>query len=332
VRLLVLGGTVFLGRHLIDAALASGHQVTLFTRGRHNPDLYPRVERLRGDRDGDLSALRGREWDAVIDTSGYVPRVVRDSAHLLSGAAGHYTFISSLSVYHETTPPGTDESAPVATLEDETVEEITGETYGPLKALCEREVERALPGRSLIIRPGLIVGPHDPSDRFTYWPHRVARGGETLAPGEPDGGVQFIDARDLADWTLGMAEQYRTGVYNADGPEYRLTMERLLETCKAVSGSDARFIWMDDPFLLDQGVEPWIEVPLWIPRPQAESFFSFDVSKAIAAGLTFRPLEETVRDTLVWASTRPADHAWKAGLAPDREQEILQAWSLRAGQ
>ncbi len=205
-KLLVLGGTVFLGRHLVEAATARGHSVTLFNRGQHNPELYPEVEKLRGDRDSDLSALQGRRWDAVIDTCGYLPRAVRASAELLADAVDHYTFISSISVYADFHTPAMDESAPVGTLADETVEEVTGETYGPLKALCEQAAERALPGRVLNIRPGLIVGPHDPTDRFTYWPVRVARGGEVLAPGRPHVPVQVIDGRDLAEWTVRMVE------------------------------------------------------------------------------------------------------------------------------
>src|SRR5262245_38592594 len=192
-KLLILGGTVFLGRYLVETALAHGHEVTLFNRGQHNPDLYPDVEKLHGDRDGGLDILRGRRWDAVIDTCGYVPRVVRASAELLAGAVDHYTFISSISAYPSFKAIGNDERPPVGTLADPTVEEVTGESYGPLKALCEQAVEQALPGRTLNIRPGLIVGPYDPSDRFTYWPHRVAQGGEVLAPGRPERHVQVVD-------------------------------------------------------------------------------------------------------------------------------------------
>jgi nucleoside-diphosphate-sugar epimerase len=205
-RLLILGGTAFLGRALVDDALGRGHELTLFNRGKTNPELYPEVERLQGDRDGDLTVLQGKTWDAVIDTSGYVPRVVGQSAELLADAVGHYTFISSISAYADFSQPGADENAAVGKLEDESVEEIDGDTYGPLKVLCEEVVEKRLPGRTLIIRPGLIIGPHDPTDRFTYWPCRVERGGEVLAPGKPEKSVQFIDARDLAAWNLDMVE------------------------------------------------------------------------------------------------------------------------------
>jgi len=328
VNILILGGTVFLGRHLVEAARARGHEVTLFNRGQHHPDLFPDVEKLRGDRDGNLDALRGRRWDAVVDTCGYVPRVVRASAELLADAVSYYTFVSSLSVYAATRQPGTDESAPVGRLQDETVEEITGETYGPLKALCEQAAERVMPGRVLNVRPGLVVGPHDPTDRFTYWPARVARGGDVLAPGRPDRQIQFIDVRDLAEWMIHAVEQNHTGVYNADGPDYHLSMGTLLETSKIASDSHAHFVWVEDQFLIDSAVQPWSEVPLWIPEsdPDAAGFFAFDCRKAIAAGLTFRPLEETIRVTLEWETTRSTTHEWRAGLRPEREKELLEAW------
>jgi 2'-hydroxyisoflavone reductase len=330
-ELLILGGTVFLGRHVAEAALARGHAVTLFNRGQHNPDLFPDVEKLRGDRNCVLEALRGRSWDAVIDTCGYVPRVVRASAQRLAEAVGHYTFISSISVYPSFPTPGMDESAPVGTLADESVEEVTGETYGPLKALCEQAAEAAMPGRVLSVRAGLIVGPYDPTDRFTYWPRRVARGGDVLAPGSPNGPVQFIDARDLAEWILRMAETGGTGVFNATGPAEPLTMGRLLEECRTVSGSDATLNWVDEEFLLTAGAAPWSELPLWVPaREEAMAGFSaVSCAKAIAAGLTFRPLAGTIRDTLAWDATLPADRELRAGLKPEREAELLAAW--RAG-
>lgn len=327
-RILILGGTVFLGRALVEAALARGHNLTLFNRGKSNPDLLPHVEQLHGDRATDLHPLQGRYWDAVIDTCGYVPRIVRLSAEGLAPAAGHYTFISSLSVYADTSQPGVDESAPVGTLNDETVEQVTGETYGPLKALCERAVEQSMPGRALIIRPGLIVGPYDPTDRFTYWPHRVAQGGEVLAPGRPARPIQFIDVRDLAEWTLSMVEANQTGVYNADGPAQPLPMDVLLNTCRAVSGSDARFTWVSEDFLAGQKVEGWSQMPLWVPEsdPSNAGFFAFDNRKALAAGLDFRPLAETVRATLEWDAMRPNDHAWRAGIPREREAELLAAY------
>jgi 2'-hydroxyisoflavone reductase len=327
-RLLMLGGTSFLGPHLVDAALERGHQVTTFTRGEHERELPAEVERLRGNRDGGLDVLRGRMWDAVIDTSGYVPRVVRASAELLRDAIGHYTFISTISVYKALPRPGMDETAPVGTLEDETVEEITEQTYGPLKALCEAAVEAALPGRALAIRPGLIVGPLDPTDRFTYWPHRVAQGSEVLAPGTPEHPVQFIDARDLAAWSLRMTERGATGTFNATGPAQPLSMGTLLEMCRDVSESDAQFIWVDEEFVLKSGLQPWTELPLWIPASHADSagMNSVSMARALQAGLTFRPLAATVRDTLAWEAARPADYTWRAGLPREREAEVLAAW------
>jgi 2'-hydroxyisoflavone reductase len=329
VQLLILGGTVYVGRHLVDAARRRGHEVSIFNRGQHNPDLHPDVEKLRGDRDGDLRALEGRRWDAAIDTSGYVPRVVRASAELLAGAVDHYTFISTLSVYSDVGTPGIDEHGKLGTLTDHTVEEVTGETYGPLKVLCEQAVEQAFADRAFIPRPGLIVGPYDPTDRFTYWLHRVARGGEVLAPNPPEAPIQFIDVRDLAEWTIRMVESHQTGIYNATGPDYVLTMGRLLEECRAVSGSDARFTWVDGRFLIEAGVTPWMGLPIWVgDEEEARGFHAIDCSKAIAAGLDFRPLAETIRDTLAWDATRPADTEWRAGLNADRERELLQTWHV----
>lgn len=322
--LLVLGGTRFVGRHLVHAALDRGHRVTLFNRGRSAPDLFPEVETLRGDRDGDLSALRGRRWDAVVDTCGYVPRVVRASAGLLADAVKRYVFVSSISVYSDPLLPGADESAPVATLEDESVEEVTGENYGALKALCERAAEEAMPGRTISVRPGLIVGPHDHTGRFAYWPLRAAMGGEALAPGDPDRPVQFVDARDLARWMLVMAERGKPGTYNATGPRHTLRMGGLLEECANAAGSDIRFTWVDDASLEERGVESFTELPLWLPEEYA-GLLSVDNSRAIAAGLEFRPIAETVRDVLEY-ERGPGDTRYDAGLDPERERELLLEW------
>ena len=329
-RLLILGGTVFLGRHLVEAALARGHTVTLFNRGQHNPELFPAVEKLRGDRTGDLSALAGRTWDAVIDTCGYIPRHVAASARALADSVGHYTFISSISVYANPVA-GTDESGAVATLADPMVETVTGETYGGLKYLCEEAAGNALPGRALLLRPGLIVGPHDPSDRFTYWVHRVAGGGEVLAPGRPPRLVQVIDVRDLAAWNLHLAEQGVTGVFNATGPNYALTMQQLLVDCRAAAGSDAAFTWTTDEFLLANKIVPWTELPLWIPEHDGPSLMAIDISKALAAGLRFRSLQTTVADTLAWDQRLPPDAPRRAGLAGEKETALLAAWHGRSG-
>jgi 2'-hydroxyisoflavone reductase len=325
-HILIIGGTVFLGRHIVEAALARGHTITMFNRGKRNPELFPEVEKLRGDRDNpaELAVLNERRFDAVIDTCGYLPRAVRASAEMLAPRTNHYTFISSISVYADYSKVGITEDDPVGTLADPTVEEVTGESYGPLKALCEQAAEAALPGRTLNIRPGLIVGPHDPTDRFTYWPVRVARGGPLLAPERPGYLVQVIDVRDLAVWTLHMIEHGQVGIYNATGPDYALTIGDVIETCVAVSGSDAQARWASAALLAEQGIAPWSELPLWVPEgPDTAGFATVDCSKAIADGLSFRPIAETVRDTLAWAQSRPADYQWRAGLSAEKEQAAL---------
>lgn len=329
-KLLVLGGSVFLGRHVVSAAIAAGHTVTMFNRGQHNPELFPEVEKIRGDRNTDLDRLGGRRWDVVIDTSGYVPRVVRMSAEMLAPAVDHYTFISSLSVYASMSTPGIDESAAVGTIEDETTEKVTGETYGPLKALCEKAVEEVMPGRAQCVRAGLIVGPDDPTDRFTYWVQRVAEGGDVLAPGAPEQLVSFIDVRDLAEWIVRSASAGTAGVFNASGPSAPCTMRALLDTCRLVSGSDARFTWVAEDFLLEQGVEPWQQMPLWLPDdPEYRGFNDVDCSRAIAAGLRFRRVDETVAATLANHRTRSMVAGQRAGISRDRERELLALWQQR---
>ena len=334
-RVLIIGGTLFLGRRLVDAASARGHEVTTFSRGRHQSAAQPRVESLRGDRHGDVSALRGRRWDAAIDTCGYVPGAVNRIMDVLAGSIAHYTFVSSVSVYAEYPPAGIDERAPVATITSDELreaEEIAtgaratartyGEMYGALKALCEEAAEKRMPGAVLNVRPGLIVGPDDYTDRFTYWVKRVAEGGQVLAPGRPERRVRVIDARDLAEWIVRMVEGGQHGVFNATGAEDGLSFGRMLEACRRVSGSDARFSWTDDAFLLSHGVQPWSELPLWIP-PEDNGIFEVRNDKAIAAGLTFRALDTTVRDTLAWDRMRGGDVPSKAGLSRDRERELL---------
>jgi len=317
VRLLVLGGPRFLGRALTDAALARGHEFTFFNRGLTNPDLYPEAERLVGDRDGDLAALRGGAWDAVIDTCGYLPRIVRASAEALR-ESGLYCFVSSISVYADFSIP-TNEDSPVGELGDLPEDAVTAESYGPLKALCEDAVREVFGDRALVVRPGLIVGPHDPTGRFTYWPHRVARSGEVLAPGPPERPTQVIDVRDLAVWMVSSCERGLGGTYNATRPG--VAFGELLDTCQIVSPSDAQITLVTDEFLLDQGVGEWMELPLWIADPALAAADRVDVSRAFAAGLTFRPLRETVRATLDHAATTEA-----AGLTPEREAELLAAW------
>jgi 2'-hydroxyisoflavone reductase len=324
-NVLILGGTGFLGRHLVEAALGDGHRPTLFNRGLSEPGLFPEVEKLEGDREEDLSALLGRRWDAVIDTCGYVPRVVRASAGLLADAVEHYTFVSSISVYSDAIAPEADEEAPVRELPDPTVEEVREETYGGLKALCERAAEEMMSGGVLNVRPGLISGPHDPTDRFTYWPRRVAAGGEVLAPDHEERRVQYIDVRDLASWIVEMSEQRRTGTYNATGPDYELRMGRLLEECEAVGGAGAEPVWVSEDFLEKKGVEPFTDLPLWVPREYA-ALQAIDCGKAIEAGLTFRPLSETIEDVLDWDRATTTGRELAAGLRPEREQELLRDW------
>jgi 2'-hydroxyisoflavone reductase len=332
-KLLVLGGTKFLGRQVVETALARGDEVTLFNRGLHNAEMFPDVEKLRGDRDGGLGVLRGRRWDAVVDTSGYVPRLVRASSAALADSVDLYVFISTVSVYADFSRP-IDEDSPVRTLADESIEEVTGEAYGPLKAMCERAAVEVLPGRVLNVRPGLIVGPYDPSGRFTYWTERVARGGEVLAPAPPDRQVQFVDARDLSEWILRMADARRAGVFNADGPDYRLTMGDFLEACRAGCDGDASFTWVGEQFLLDAGVQPWGGLPLWIPESDdaLRHFLSINCQRALDAGLTFRPVAETARDTFAWQRAgspgivTEGQTVQSHTLTPERERELLDAW------
>ena len=319
-KLLLLGGPRFLGRAITDAALQRGHELTFFNRGTTNPELYPEVERLVGDRAGDLGALAGRDWDAVIDTCGYLPSVVRASAEALS-RSGLYCFVSSISVYAHFRHV-VDENGPIAELDDLPSDEVTNESYGPLKALCEKAVRDVFGDRALVVRPGLIVGPHDPTGRFTYWPHRIARGGEVLAPAPPDAPTQVIDVRDLAAWVVALCDDAVGGTYNATHPG--VSRAELLETCRAVTDSDARITWVTPEFLVEHEVGPWMELPLWLVDPDAEFADRVDVSKALEAGLTFRPLEETVRATLDEARTTEA-----AGLRPEREAKLLAAWHGR---
>ena len=325
-KLLVLGGTKFLGRATVEGALARGHEVTLFNRGETNPELFAEAEKLRGDRDGDLAALEGRSWDAVVDPSGFVPHVVRASAELLADAVGHYVFVSSISVYAEQSGLNTEDSA-VGEIGDWPVDELVlgegGGNYGPLKALCEEVVAEVFPGRSSTVRAGLLVGAHDPTGRFTYWPHRVARGGEVLAPGPPERKVQFVDVRDVAGWMLDLAERRVAGTFNATHPGR--PWGELLETAREVAGSDASFTWVADAFLAEHDVGEWMELPMWLRDPEWVGMHMADVSRAIEAGLSFRPLEETVRETL-----ELAEPTGEAGLSPEREAELLSAWAAGA--
>lgn len=327
-KILILGGTSFLGPQIVEAARARGHVLTLFNRGRTNPSLFPDLEKLRGDRDGDLKSLEGRSWDAVVDTSGFVPRIVTLSASLLAPNVKQYVFISTISVFTQEIKPGTAEDGPLETTPDETSEDVK-KYYGALKALCEKAAEKAMPGRVWNIRPGLIVGPGDKTDRFTYWPVRIARGGEVLAPGDGNDPVQYIDARDLGEWIALGIERGLNGVYNATGPAKKLTMKTMLEEIKKGTGGDAKFTWVSTEFLTKKGIAPWSDLPVWVPGDRG--FTQISNAKAVGAGLTFRPVAVTAKDTLAWYKSLPQDRRGKllAGISDDKEKELLAAWKAR---
>jgi len=331
-KLLVIGGTHFVGRHAVMQAVERGHDVTVFHRGRSEPgNGFPDVEHIHGDRDGDLSALNGRAWDAALDTCGYVPRIVRLSARV-PGIAGHYTFVSSLSVYPDDVEEGATEATPRHGPPFPDTEEDTDETYGPLKVACEVEVQGAFPGRALIVRPGFIVGPHDRNDRFAYWVRRAAMGGEMLAPEPADLRVQLVDVRDLAAFTLDRIEAGTDGVFNVTGPEGVLTMGDLLRTCVAAGNADTDTTWVGLEFLLERGLRKVgdhgsEQLPYWYP--DLAGFCAFDVSKAVGSGLRFRPLAKTVADTLAWDRTRRQTWPMRAGITPEVERDLLDAWRER---
>jgi nucleoside-diphosphate-sugar epimerase len=333
-RILILGGTGFTGPYQVRYALSRGHKVTTFNRGKTHPGELPNeVEQLIGDRNGQLDALRDRQWDVAIDNPTTLPAWVRDAAQILKGNVERYVFISTISVYADT-GQGVDETAPLAKYDGpdpykETIEAVKAsgyKTYGPLKALSEKEAEKWFPEKKLIVRPGLIVGPRDETDRFTYWPVRIDRGGEVLAPGTPSDPVQFIDARDLAEWTIRMAENRETGIYNATGPAKALEIGAMLGSIKDALHSSATFTWLPAEFLKQQKVEAWSDMPVWAGDELGLARTKID--RALAKGLTFRPLAETARDTRAWFKSLPQDRQSKlrAGLTPEREAEVLAAW------
>lgn len=329
-RILILGGTGFIGPHQVRYAVARGHKLTLFNRGKTHPGLFPNVENLEGDRQlSKLEALKTGEWDAVIDNPSTLPRWVREAAELLKGRVKQYVFISTISVYADNSKIGMDETAAVATTDNPTDEKVSGMNYGALKALSEKEAEKVFPGRTTVIRPGLIVGPGDQTDRFTYWPVRINRGGEVLAPGDGTDPVQFIDARDLGEWSIRMVEQEAFGTYNALGPRADLSMAEMLYGIRAVTTADVKFTWVDWNFLKENKVRPWADMPVWVPskEPSMAGFSRVSNARALAKGLTFRPLAETAMATIEDYQTRPADKAkLNAGLTPEREAEVLKAW------
>lgn len=337
-KVLIIGGTRFVGRHLVTAALERGHEVTLFNRGTQSSP-FTNVETISGDRNRDLDKLQGRRWDAVMDTCGYLPRAVKAAAETLSGSVARYVFISSQSAYADVSMPGVTETAPLRSLTSEQLDRAYqidtsgqpsyGELYGGLKALCEQAAEQAMPDRVLVVRPGLIVGPYDYTDRFSYWVVRVARGGEVLAPGRPERPVQFIDARDLAEWIVSMTESSGVGIYSANRSPNSLTMQTVLDECKSIGDSDAVFTWASEAFLHEEKVAAWSEMPLWLPEeeaPQLQGFMFVNCDKALAAGLRIRSLSDTVRDTLTWAHNELRDAALKAGMDSEREQTLLRKW------
>ena len=325
-NILVIGGTIFLGRHFVETALKGGHTVTLFHRGKSNPDLFPEIEHIYGDIRSidDLKKLSGRSWDAVVDPSAYFPKDVELLLNQIGQQTNHYTFISSISVYAGEGKEGPTEASPVGELtEDMPLDRITHASYGPLKAAAERKAEEMLPGNVLKVRPGLIVGPNDPSDRFTYWPWRVAAGGDVFAPGKPEESVQYIDVRDLAEWMLRMVEGRVTGLYNATGPEQPMPMEVFLQTIAKAFESEVRFIWGSEEFLAEHQISPYMDMPLWVPS-EANGMSRTDISRAVNAGLTFRSLEEIARDTLNWFKTTDRfSGELRAGISREKEGELL---------
>jgi 2'-hydroxyisoflavone reductase len=336
-RILILGGTRFIGLHMTALALERGHTVTFFNRGKTKTERFPDVERIKGDRNGEIDGLKDRDWDVAIDNSGYVPRHVKLSAELLAPRVKQYVFVSSISVYPDFSVPR-DESSPVGKLDDEAIEKVDGDTYGPLKALCEQAAERAMPGRTTVIRPGLIVGPDDNTDRFTYWPARAARGGEFIAPGAPKDAFQIIDARDLAAFTLDAVENNHIGVYNLVSNVNGFRFGELTEACIASANRRARpevkprAVFLPAEFLEEQKVEPWSEMPVWLPAKGDEAAFAGTSNKAaLSKGLRITALKKTVDDTLAWHLSRPAGERekLKAGIAPEKEAAVLATWKAK---
>jgi nucleoside-diphosphate-sugar epimerase len=332
-NLLILGGTKFLGPAIVNAALERGHNISLFNRGKSRPGLFPDLEHIIGNRDPKidpgLEPLKGRKFDAVLDTSSYAPRMAAASAELLKDACAHYLMISTVSVYPDLSKKGLTEGDEVGTIDDPTFEEITGTSYGPLKVLCEEAIEAAMPGRFTSLRPGLIVGPEDSTDRFSYWPLRVRAGGEVLVPGEYGDPVQWIDARDLGEFSIHCIEQKTMGLYNCCGPTNAADMAELVYGCKAVSGGDAEFTWVPAEFCAKQGLQPWGHLPVWAPGAgEVAGINTVDCSKAIAAGMRTRPLADTVRDLYTWWDSQPDERRARvrAGMPREQEQESLAAW------
>ena len=341
-RILILGGTGFIGPTQVSYALSRGHRVTVFNRGQTHPGILPKqVEQLIGDRNNNLEALKNRTWDVVIDNPTTLPVWVRNVAQILKGRIGQYIFVSTSSVYAEMSWPGMGEDGPLAQYDGPdpmkvTVEQLRASTlplYAPLKVIAEREVQKSFPGKFAIVRPGLIVGPGDESDRFTYWPARVARGGEVLAPGNSGKDtVQFIDVRDLGEWMIRLAEQKTTGVFNATGPGYKLTIGRMLEEIRIGTNSSAQLTWIDCDFLMSRGIHAWSDLPVWVASCGPERGFNgLSNKKALSKGITFRSVAETATATLAWLKSQPPERTarLRAGMSPEREAAVLEAWHAR---
>jgi 2'-hydroxyisoflavone reductase len=334
--LLVIGGGRFLGRHLVEAALARGDRVTVFNRGQSAPALAG-VLALQGDRQGDLAALNSGRWDAVVDTCGYLPRDVARMASALAGRAGRYVFVSSVSAYASAARP-TPEDAPLGRIDDPDTPVVDGRSYGPLKALCEAAATQAFGAtQTILLRPGLIVGPHDPTGRFTWWPARLARAAAdqqpVLAPGAPPRALQFIDVRDLAAWVLRLVDAGAAGPFNAVAPPGFSTWGALLQACAEAAAATPSLVWVPDHHLLSHGVQPWMDLPLWLPAegPDAAehaAFMAVPTDRVQALGLGCRPVAETVFDTLAWWQRLPAERQvfGNTGLAPEREAAVLATW------
>lgn len=326
--ILILGGTGFIGPHMVSEALRRGHSVTLFNRGRTNNALFPDLETIKGDRDGGLDGLKGRQWDVVIDNSGYVPRHVQDSARLLAPNVGRYLYISTVAVYADLATAG-DEDAPLATIDDETIEEVTWQTYGPLKALCEKRVAAEIDSENLtILRPTYICGPGDHTDRFSYWPIRTRKGGEMLWPGSPDDFIQIVDVRDLANFTIDCLDRDIAGTFNTVNRPQSYTMGNLLEDCVAVTAAEIAPVWIEEDFLKANDLNPGSQLPIW--NGSAEPF-GFGADRALAAGMHMRPERETARDLLVWWDTLPEERRAqpKAGPSAEKEAAVIAAWKAR---
>ncbi|MGM0776132.1 MAG: SDR family oxidoreductase [Bacillota bacterium] len=335
-KILILGGTRFLGKALAEEGLKRGHDITLFNRG-NNKEAFSEVEQLVGDRDGDVSQLKNRKWDAVMDTCGFAPHQINKIAAVLGDSIEHYTYISSISVYKDWIPLNLKEDYHLQSMPQDRLKDVEEgrispyEYYGALKVLCEAEAEKHWPGRVLHIRAGQLVGPFDYTDRLPYWVQRVSEGGNIVVPGRPERPIQLIDVMDIAAWGFNMAENSKTGTYNITGPDYELTMEELLNTCKSVTNSKAKFVWADEQFVLDHQIQPWTEMPLWIPEhfpldgEVKPWHMCISVKKAIENGLSFRPLEDTIHDVYQWEKGRQ-DSGRKAGISREKEQELLDAW------